>query len=274
MLADNNDATSEDICKENHSVAHGKIIFYTDVAGLGGGVETYLQLLAAACVGHYEVICFRRGGSPLDILEQNLATCGVRVVQGPSFLRWLSKASVTCPTLVHVNSCSRCNRVLEHTLIRLRSIGLVITIHSVPPLLPPPMGLRRFAPWRLRLGLRHCRQKLEWTLAHRLIVLSPVCRLRLGLQRWPRCDIVYNGVDTCYFCPDVSTRKQVRSSLGTDARVIIGSAGRFSGEKAYHRLIEAMANMTRRDVGLLLLGDGPERERLVSLSKKLVSCQP
>jgi len=76
--------------------------------------------------------------------------------------------------------------------------------------------------------------------------------------------VLYNGVDLDRFCK--GPRAQTRAMLGVDdSTIVIGSVGRLVPVKNYSLLMRAAAPLLRSGKGrLVLVGDGPERERLGS----------
>ncbi|HEU4625693.1 MAG TPA: glycosyltransferase family 4 protein [Steroidobacteraceae bacterium] len=75
--------------------------------------------------------------------------------------------------------------------------------------------------------------------------------------------VLYNGVDTDRFAPAARTPAAHRF-LRT--RYVIGTVGRMRAEKAQHTLVAVTATLRSRgiDVGALLVGDGPERPRILA----------
>ena len=92
-----------------------------------------------------------------------------------------------------------------------------------------------------------------------------------GCQRVEAIDF---GIDAEDFGPgraSVSTRRQLLGPLADtqDARVLL-IAGRMAIDKRQSRLVEAVVRLARkRPVALVLLGDGPERPRLVEAARGL-----
>ena len=80
-------------------------------------------------------------------------------------------------------------------------------------------------------------------------------------------EIVRMGVEDSVFSPSLrssSIRAQGLAAMGLDrdATLLIG-VGRFSAEKRWGMVLRAVSEVApRRDVGLLLVGDGPKRARL------------
>ncbi len=71
--------------------------------------------------------------------------------------------------------------------------------------------------------------------------------------------VLRNGVDTTLFRP--IEREAARASLGLTRPTLI-SVGQLIERKGHHRIIEAMAQLP--DFELLIVGEGPERDRLVA----------
>ena len=94
-----------------------------------------------------------------------------------------------------------------------------------------------------------------------------------GLPR-DRSVFAYNGVDSQYFCPPLtaSIGQAFRESLGLpDNAFVIGGVGRLDSEKNFGLAIEAVACLraSGREAYLLLVGQGPERQRLESLAERI-----
>jgi glycosyltransferase involved in cell wall biosynthesis len=81
--------------------------------------------------------------------------------------------------------------------------------------------------------------------------------------------VLYNGVDTGHFSEHAPISTPVRARLRT--RYIIGSVGRMRPEKAHLDLVRITGALRSRgiDVGLLLVGDGPERARVIAEIERL-----
>ena len=88
-----------------------------------------------------------------------------------------------------------------------------------------------------------------------------------------RVALIHNGIDVEKFaCPIPDEKKGcLRERFGLGRGPIIGSLGRLSPVKGFDLLIKAMKDIIKvmPDAQLLLVGDGPEGEKLRSLSKEL-----
>ena len=86
-------------------------------------------------------------------------------------------------------------------------------------------------------------------------------------------ETVRMGVEAGLFSPSLrcaAVRREALAALGLgpDATLLIG-IGRFSAEKRWDMVIRAVATAARRrEVGLLLIGDGPKLPRLESLAAR------
>lgn len=86
-----------------------------------------------------------------------------------------------------------------------------------------------------------------------------------------RCLLLENGIDTIEFSRR-RTRAEAKAELGfPTGRLLIGAAGRLSVEKGFDLLIRAVDLLLRRgkDVGLVIVGEGGQREELQALVAKL-----
>jgi glycosyltransferase involved in cell wall biosynthesis len=83
-------------------------------------------------------------------------------------------------------------------------------------------------------------------------------------EQWPKLHVVHCGVDTDEFLPPCDGRANGGS-------VQILTVGRLDNMKGVAVLVEALAELRRRriDVALTVVGDGPKRDSLQSLARRL-----
>lgn len=120
------------------------------------------------------------------------------------------------------------------------------------------------------------RQKLRRVLARRVILRATarvVCpsrtlvRIATHLWRLParRVSYIPNGVDGTRFSPGpAGAVNAVRRRLGwTASERVVGTVGQLRGEKNHERLLRAFSTIAaQREAKLLIVGNGPLRERL------------
>jgi glycosyltransferase involved in cell wall biosynthesis len=135
------------------------------------------------------------------------------------------------------------------------------------------------------------------TTAHGWVEYTPRTRLYYHFDRWSlpryervicvsedlvsRCrslgvpdgklQLIENAIDTDQFRRS-ATVADAKQRIGWPAqRLLVGAAGRLSGEKAFDVLIQAIHDLVGRgvDVGLAIAGDGAERETLQRLVAEL-----
>lgn len=99
---------------------------------------------------------------------------------------------------------------------------------------------------------------------------SDICVQRLGIPR-EKVRLIYNGVELNRFAPEaVDSKIRQELCLPMDAPVV-GIVGMLRPEKAHPVLLRAAVTIrkTHNRVRFLIVGDGPERESLETLSRSL-----
>ncbi|MFE2847224.1 glycosyltransferase [Streptomyces scopuliridis] len=91
------------------------------------------------------------------------------------------------------------------------------------------------------------------------------------LERWgvspDRIHVVPNGIEVGRFAYDESARGAARARLGLPQDAfVVGGVGRLTSGKRFDRLVQAVAELP--DARLLLVGEGPERDRLLRLARE------
>jgi glycosyltransferase involved in cell wall biosynthesis len=101
------------------------------------------------------------------------------------------------------------------------------------------------------------------------VAVSPTvadCLIDCGV-RPARIRVIPNGIDLDRFQFDEVARRRVRDHWGIDPRAtVVGTAGRLVPSKYPDRVLEAVGELP--SVVLLVVGDGPERERLGELARR------
>jgi L-malate glycosyltransferase len=77
-----------------------------------------------------------------------------------------------------------------------------------------------------------------------------------------------NGIDTSYYTPDAVERVKIRERLGfTAADFVVGFSGRLDPVKNFDFMLNAFALCVQHDrhYKLLIIGDGPEKDKILQL---------
>lgn len=175
-----------------------------------------------------------------------------------------------------------CQIVTRHSivLVNLRFFSL----HSIIPWLLWTAGIERIVftdaesglltPSQVKRHLLRLRNRVVIPPINEFIAISEFVRERL-IERGvaaSKVDVVYNAVDDERFCPNAVARARLVSALNLDPRqAIVTTIGGLLPFKNTATLIEALAILTQRGrpVRLLVAGDGPLRNDLEALSKRL-----
>ncbi len=228
-----------------------------------GGMEVVILDLVEALVarGHdVGVTClvdegalaerFRQRGVRVEVVE----TPGTRTIFWPGRLRdWLRSRQ---PDVVHTHSGA------WHKGARAaRLAGVPATLHTVHGMVP------HMEPW---FGAALRRLAGEWT-DHVVVVSSPLTDFLTdvcGLNR-SRVSHVANGIDTDRFRPERTDPPDVWPR--GEAGVTIGTVARLAPEKNQMLLLEGFARIAGDlpRARLVLIGEGPERERLETRAREL-----
>lgn len=86
-----------------------------------------------------------------------------------------------------------------------------------------------------------------------------------------RVTVVPNAVNPEQFTMDRAIDVELMRQLGLDGRTVLGFIGSFYAYEGLELLLEAMSRLVRHrpDVKLLLVGGGPEKDRLTALAAEL-----
>jgi sugar transferase (PEP-CTERM/EpsH1 system associated) len=115
-------------------------------------------------------------------------------------------------------------------------------------------------------------RNVAYTMADAVFAVTRELRNFHARQAWvqpERIAVLYNGVDTQRFAPCSNDRLAMRVQLGfPQDSFVVGSVGRLVTIKDHQTLLKAAAMLVESgiDVRVLLVGSGPEREKLQNLA--------
>ncbi|WP_437279561.1 glycosyltransferase [Sorangium sp. So ce375] len=165
-------------------------------------------------------------------------------------------------------------------LFRARGLSLVHVHNQLPLIYAAPAGwLHRVPVVHTKYGVSDDLQGRRWLRsaaaacvdAH-VTVSRPTAETLVsqGQVDAGKLHVVSSGIDLSRFAPDPVARARVRAELGISQQAwVLGSVGRLSAVKNHALLLRAAAQALPKDGRLLLVGDGPERPRLIALAREL-----
>jgi L-malate glycosyltransferase len=144
---------------------------------------------------------------------------------------------------------------------------------------PPPLPTKENSPSRWGLLPFSLRERARVWLIRGVLSVSQGVKDRLvRMYSYPteKVEVVFNGVDAEHFVPaSEETRRALRRDLQiADDAVVVVSTARLDRTKRLERLIEAFGAVStkRKDIYLLLTGEGPERDRLERIGRSVDNC--
>lgn len=142
----------------------------------------------------------------------------------------------------------------------LRRIPLVLELRDLWPDYLVGMGvLREGAAARALFAL----ERMLLARAAHTVVVTESFRQRVAAKGVPResIDVIPNGVDTSFYYPARGEEPPLEALRPGRGEFVVGYLGNFGAGQALPRVVDAAAEVARRDpsVRFVLAGDGPER---------------
>lgn len=242
-------------------VAH--VLHSFDTGGLEKGVATVIRHAAPGF--EHAVVCLSRSGATAQLLPRGtpVVELGKPPGHSPAYFWRLSRALAKLrPDVIHTRNWGGVDGIVAARLAGLRAV-----VHGEHGWgIDDPQGLDR-------RRIRARRFVSRWVREYTCVSAQMATWLRetVGLTR-PLTQI-YNGVDTERYKPGAG-RAAVRAALGVPAEAfLVGIAGRLDPIKDHPTLFAAFERLRDHepDARLLVIGDGPERARLVALAGRGVT---
>jgi len=226
----------------------------------GGGTERVLvDLLRAydAALFRHAVVTQRAAGSLASALPDHVpcVAMGARGRSWATGLRLGLIARALRPAVLHARNTGCWNDALVAKMLT-PGARLVLGFHGLESASCLGCGQRRSAKWGMHWGARFTSVSEA---GHRQLQTEAHIPAE-------RIDVLENGVRLERFLDvGVEARRRVRELLSLpDSAFVVGTVGSLTAVKNQTLLISAVAQLTkaRVDVRLLIVGDGPLRERL------------
>jgi glycosyltransferase involved in cell wall biosynthesis/aminoglycoside phosphotransferase (APT) family kinase protein len=241
------------------------IFFYTDSRVLGGAERAMLMLLESLDGEAWRPTLLLDDAPGVEPLAERAAALGVPVRRvGPlplgltgarrvpalARLLWRERPDVFH---AHMSSPVACKWALAASV--LARVPAVLGTVQVGEYEPP----NRSAYWQLRALARGVDRYLA--------VSRGIAAELVGRLGWPaeKIEVVYNAVDAERVA--VSAPPGLREELGDEGRPLVLTPARLDAQKGHATLFEAIAQVP--DAVFVLAGEGPEREPLEALARRL-----
>lgn len=182
--------------------------------------------------------------------------------------RWVRRLVEWGPDVVH-SQCEFSTFFLARRIAEELDIPLVHTYHTVYE-----DYTHYFSP-SVHFGKKAAAVFTRWAASHTDCLIAPTGKVRMLLQSYGVAKPVFvvpSGIDLRHFRgePDPMGRAVLRASLDIPAdRTVLVFVGRLAEEKNVDELLRFRANMGPGGVTLLLVGDGPDRQRLEDVAAGL-----
>jgi sugar transferase (PEP-CTERM/EpsH1 system associated) len=241
-----------------------RVLHVISYMGRGGAEMGILKLIAGLGDGFEHHICTTRGFDAGFVRayfskeQMHVAGSPDLKLQFPVF-RLARIMRQYRPHIVHTRNWGAIEAVAAAKLA-----GVPVVIHSEHGY---EVDMFTGLPLRRRLFRR-----LAYSMADALFAVTRELRDFHARQAWispERMGVLYNGVDTQRFAPRGEWRAAARKELGFGRdSFVVGAVGRLVPIKDQQTLLNAAALLATRgiNVRVLLVGSGPEREKLHSLA--------
>jgi sugar transferase (PEP-CTERM/EpsH1 system associated) len=238
-----------------------RVLHVISYMGRGGAEMGILKLIAGLGNGRFEQrICTTRGFDA-DFVRCHLPEDKVYVAGSPELklqfplFRLARIMREYRPHIVHSRNWGALEAVVAAKLA-----GVPVVIHS-----EHGYEVDMFAGLPLR---RRLFRNVAYAMADAVFAVTRELRDFHSRQAWSKpqgIGVIYNGVDTERFAPCRESRIAMRGELGLPQdSFVVGSVGRLVPIKDQQTLLRAAAMLAESgiDVRVLLVGSGPEREKL------------
>ena len=211
--------------------------------------------------------CARDGVTYLGSVAAGLIYPGARLRTALAG-RWVREIVEWGPDVVH-SQCEFSTFFLARRIAEELDIPLVHTYHTVYE-----DYTHYFSP-SVHFGKKAAAVFTRWAASHTDCLIAPTAKERLLLQGYGVSKPVFvvpSGIDLGHFQaePDVLRRNVLKASLNIPQdRTVLVFVGRLAEEKRVEELLRFRAGMGPGKVTLLLVGDGPDRNRLESVAADL-----
>ncbi len=240
--------------------------------GGGGGVATRKCAEGWVSLGHEVTVLTSKGsGLPSERVES-----GVRVIRVPVMRRAQATASMLSMALynpvgwLYLKSKKKQFDVIStHFSIPTGPLGWWMAKHGNMPNILTVYGADIYDPTRFSPKDNFLLKRInEHLLNSAAAVVAESSDIRNNVYRYYDFSREVKVIPLPYSPIDFSPATREKLGLVSNKRYLV-SVGRLVKRKGFSQLLQAMALLPENDVELLIVGEGPERETLLTKAKKL-----
>lgn len=263
-----------------------RVLLVTDWPAAEGGVETYLDQVAAGLRGRGHAVCLLasdagRGRDVADVVARaprHVLDRAVLQVANP-FARAAAGRAVAefRPDVALVTMFEMC--LSPSVVTGLRTVPYVVNVAYYKPICPTGLKLLPDGRACTHGAGRVCRRTgcvplgdgaREWLRYRRIGGVVGRAAAVVTCSAWMRDVLAASGIDAAW-SPWPVQPGGARSARRPAPEPVVAVVGRLAAEKGVGDLLRAVAILSTRGrtVRVVVLGDGPERDRLQALSRDL-----
>lgn len=203
-----------------------------------------------------------------NVLQENLLSYGLACTAwyAPLIVKALKRRNFD--VVISMYHPSHLATLSAYALSNFLKLPLVVKVHDLLPDLTDPSFLRRIhkkAIFRLNLAFL---RKSDFVLVQSTEWLNLATRV-YGINV-KKIILFPTGVDVNKFNPEIANN-DIRRTLGLEDKKVLLFTGQISRDRGLDRLIAAMPKIVKEepDVRFVVIGKGPEKSRLLDLSRRL-----
>ncbi|MEN6356356.1 MAG: glycosyltransferase family 4 protein [Armatimonadota bacterium] len=188
-------------------------------------------------------------------------------------LRRIELARTIKPDVVIASSTYPLDNYPASKIARLASAKLIYEVHDLWPL--SPMEIGGMSKWHPFIMLMQWAENYAYKHCDRVVSMLPLAEshmLKHGLAEGKFC-YVPNGIDTSEWLESKQTipqeQKDILDALQGEGRFLVCYAGAHGPANALERLMEAAALTEGSNAVFILVGQGPDKEKLIKTASNM-----
>jgi glycosyltransferase involved in cell wall biosynthesis len=246
-----------------------RILYIIDNLEFGGGERVFLQLIKGLCAKYDVSVIAHPGG----LFFQELEKVEVKIYPIDMIGRFCLKRLVEIRKIINEEIVD----IVHSQGARSDFTARLVSFSGKRPKIisTVAMPVLGFDVSVFKKMTYYCADWITSPLVDRYLVVSKILKNHLTIH-YPispsRIEVIYNGIEVDQYRSDEALKCAWRNKNGFQKNdMLIVAIGRLVWQKGFEYLIECVSEIARTypDVKILIVGDGPLRQRLEALSKEL-----